>query len=211
MVKQQSHWFIPRLIDRRIAVAVVDSAIYLLHELRQRDSGVRKQLRDEIAKLTRDLTTSVEQRDKIQRLKDRLLNDAEVRAWLSRAWDDLAQGLTQELSDPQSKVRSTLYSGILSLAHSMREDPLIRTRIEAGIEALVIEMIQWRGEIGSLIAGVVKSWDARTVSDQLELVLGSDLQYIRMNGTLVGALVGCAIFVLSDTSWYEPWLRDWLR
>jgi uncharacterized membrane-anchored protein YjiN (DUF445 family) len=53
------------------------------------------------------------------------------------------------------------------------------------------------GEIGLLIAEVVRNWDARTVSDRLELVLGSDLQYIRINGTIVGAFVGCAIYLLS--------------
>ena len=79
----------------------------------------------------------------------------------------------------------------------MREDPFIRARIDAIIERLVIQLLQWRSEIGLLIAEVVRNWDARTVSDRLELVLGSDLQYIRINGTIVGALVGCAIYLLS--------------
>ena len=209
MVEQHSRWWIPKTIDRHIAAKIVDGVIDLLHHLRQRDSEIRKQFRDHVAKLVEDLTTSAEQRDKIQRLKDRLLNDAEVRAWAARARDDLAQQLMQELADPQSKARSTLHSAIVSLAHSMREDPFIRARIDAGIEALAMTLIQWRGQIGSLIAGVVKSWDARTVSDRLELVLGSDLQYIRINGTIVGALVGCGIYLLSDASRYESWLRDW--
>ena len=211
MVEQHSRWWIPKTIDRHIAAKIVDGVIDLLHHLRQGDSEIRKQFRDHVAKLVEDLTTSAEQRDKIQRLKDRLLNDAEVRAWAARARDDLAQQLMQELADPQSKARSTLHSAIVSLAHSMREDPFIRARIDAGIEALAMTLIQWRGQIGSLIAGVVKSWDARTVSDRLELVLGSDLQYIRINGTIVGALVGCGIYLLSDASRYESWLRDWLR
>jgi uncharacterized membrane-anchored protein YjiN (DUF445 family) len=79
----------------------------------------------------------------------------------------------------------------------MREDTFIRTRIDAIIERLVIQLFQWRSEIGLLIAEVVRNWDARTVSDRLELVLGSDLQYIRINGTIVGALVGCVIYLLS--------------
>jgi uncharacterized membrane-anchored protein YjiN (DUF445 family) len=79
----------------------------------------------------------------------------------------------------------------------MREDKSIRTRIDAIIERLVIQLLQWHSEIGLLIAEVVRNWDARTVSDRLELVLGSDLQYIRINGTIVGALVGCVIYLLS--------------
>ena len=70
-VKEKSFWWVPRTIDRRVAAKVVDSAIDLLQQLRQRDSEVRKQLGDEIAKLTKDLTTSAEQREKIQRLKER--------------------------------------------------------------------------------------------------------------------------------------------
>jgi uncharacterized membrane-anchored protein YjiN (DUF445 family) len=85
----------------------------------------------------------------------------------------------------------------LAVAQSMQEDTFIHTRIEAVIERLVTQLFQWRGEIGSLIAEVVRNWDARTVSDRLELVLGSDLQYVRINGTIVGALVGCAIYLLS--------------
>jgi uncharacterized membrane-anchored protein YjiN (DUF445 family) len=79
----------------------------------------------------------------------------------------------------------------------MRDDEFIRARIDTLIEHLMAQLFQWRGEIGLLIAEVVRNWDARTVSDRLELVLGSDLQYIRINGTIVGALVGCAIYLLS--------------
>jgi len=197
MVEQRSHWWIPRTIDRRIAAAIVDGAIDVLHRLRQRDSEVRVQFRTAVAGLVDDLMTSTEQHEKIQRLKNLLLDDPEVAAWLASAWDRLSHRLMQELSDPRSNARSTIHSVVLALAHSMREDAFIRTRMDAVIERLVVKLFQWRGEIGLLIAEVVRNWDARTVSDRLELVLGSDLQYIRINGTIVGAFVGCAIYLLS--------------
>jgi uncharacterized membrane-anchored protein YjiN (DUF445 family) len=197
MVEQRSRWWIPKPIDRRIAAAIVDGTIDVLHRLRQRDSEVRVQLRTAAASLIDDLMRSTDQRDKIQRLKNLLLDDPEVGAWITSAWDRLSHRLMQELSDPRSKARATIHSAVLALAQSMREDAFIRTRIEAVIERLVTQLFQWRGEIGLLIAEVVRNWDARTVSDRLELVLGSDLQYIRINGTIVGALVGCAIYLLS--------------
>ena len=197
MVEQRSHWWIPRTIDRRIAAAIVDGAIDVLHRLRQRDSEVRVQFRTAVAGLVDDLMMSTEQHEKIQRLKNLLLDDPEVAAWLASAWDRLSHRLMQELSNPRSNARSTIHSAVLALAHSMREDAFIRTRMDAVIERLVVKLFQWRGEIGLLIAEVVRNWDARTVSDRLELVLGSDLQYIRINGTIVGAFVGCAIYLLS--------------
>ncbi len=197
MVEQRSHWWIPRTIDRRIAAAIVDGAIDVLHRLRQRDSEVRVQFRTAVAGLVDDLMTSTEQYEKIQRLKNLLLDDPEVAAWLASAWDRLSHRLIQELSDPRSNARSTIHYAVLALAHSMREDAFIRTRMDAVIERLVVKLFQWRGEIGLLIAEVVRNWDARTVSNRLELILGSDLQYIRINGTIVGAFVGCAIYLLS--------------
>jgi uncharacterized membrane-anchored protein YjiN (DUF445 family) len=140
---------------------------------------------------------STEQRDRVQRLKNLVLDDAEVRAWIASAWDGLAHRLIQEMSNSGSNLRSTIHSAVLAVADSLREDVFIRTRIEAVIENLATQLLQWRGEIGLLIAEVVRNWDARTVSDRLELVLGSDLQYIRINGTIVGAFVGCAIYLLS--------------
>jgi uncharacterized membrane-anchored protein YjiN (DUF445 family) len=197
MVEQRSRWWIPKTIDRRIAAAIVDGTIDVLHRLRQRDSEVRVQLRTALASLVEDLMSSNDQRDKIQLLKNTLLDDPEVRAWITSAWDRLSHRLMQELSDPRSNVREAIHSVVLALAQSMQEDAFIHTRMEAVIERLLTQLFQWRGEIGLLIAEVVRSWDARTVSDRLELVLGSDLQYIRINGTIVGALVGCAIYLLS--------------
>ena len=197
MVDQRSRWWIPRTINRRIAIAIVEGTIDLLHRLRQRDSEARVQFRAAVASLANELTTSTEIRGKVQRLKNQVLDDAVVKAWITSVWDQLAHRLVQELSDPRSNARSTIQSGVLALAHSMREDTFIRTRIDAIIEHLVMQLLQWHSEIGLLIAEVVRNWDARTVSDRLELVLGSDLQYVRINGTIVGALVGCVIYLLS--------------
>ncbi len=200
IVEQRSRWWVPKTINRRIAATIVDGTIDLLHRLRQRDSEVRVQFRAAVASLAHDLMASTEQRGKVQRLKNLLLDDVEVRAWIVSAWDELSHRLKQELSDPRSNVRSTIHSAVLALAHSIQGDTVIRARIDTVIERLATQLFQWRGEIGLLIAEVVRNWDAQTVSDRLELVLGSDLQYIRINGTIVGALVGCAIYLLSMVS-----------
>jgi uncharacterized membrane-anchored protein YjiN (DUF445 family) len=185
------------MIDRRIATAIVEAALDILHQLRQSNSELRIQLRDAISKMADEFITSNEQRNKLHRMKDLILDDAEVRAWIASSWDALSQGLINGLSDSDSTTRSTLQSAVLAVARSLREDTFMRTRIDATIKYLATELVQWRGEIGSMISDVVRNWDARTVSDRLEMVLGSDLQYIRINGTIVGGLVGCAIYLLS--------------
>jgi uncharacterized membrane-anchored protein YjiN (DUF445 family) len=73
----------------------------------------------------------------------------------------------------------------------------MRRRIDDTIEHAALAIVPWRGEIARLIADVVRSWDARTVAQRLELAMGSDLQYIRMNGTLIGALAGALLFLIA--------------
>ena len=204
MVEQRSRWWIPKMIDRRIAAAIVDGTIDLLRRLQQRDSEDRLRFRAALAGIANDLMTSAEPSDKFKRLKNLLFDDTEVKAWIASAWNDLSHGLMQELSDPQSNARAAVHSAILAIAQSMQEDAFIRTRIDALLEQFATLLFQWRGEIGLLIAEVVRSWDARTMSDRLELVLGSDLQYIRINGTIVGALVGCAIHLLFGCHRLDP-------
>ncbi|MFZ2077130.1 MAG: DUF445 domain-containing protein [Xanthobacteraceae bacterium] len=156
MVEQRSHWWIPKTIDRRIAAAIVDGTIDVLHRLRQRGSEVRVQLRTAVASVVDDLMRSTDQQGKIQRLKNLLLDDPEVGAWIASAWDRLSHRLMQELSDPRSNARATIHSAVLAVAQSMQEDTFIHTRIEAVIERLVTQLFQWRGEIGLLIAEVVR-------------------------------------------------------
>jgi uncharacterized membrane-anchored protein YjiN (DUF445 family) len=71
----------------------------------------------------------------------------------------------------------------------------MQQHIDDLVERIAHSLIGWRTEIGAFIAEVVRNWDSRTLVERLELVVGSDLQYIRMNGTLVGACVGCLIFL----------------
>ena len=73
----------------------------------------------------------------------------------------------------------------------------MQARLDGLIEHGALAIVPWRGQLGALIAEVVRGWDARTVTRRLELAIGSDLQYIRMNGTLVGACVGCALYLIS--------------
>ena len=83
-----------------------------------------------------------------------------------------------------------------TLGQTLARDLEMQARLDATIEHAALAVVPWRGQIGALITEVVQGWDARTVTRRLELAIGSDLQYIRMNGTLVGACVGCALFLV---------------
>ena len=73
----------------------------------------------------------------------------------------------------------------------------MRERLDATFEAVLAEALPWRGELIRFVAEVVRKWEPGGFSDRIELAVGADLQYIRMNGTIVGGLVGGGLFLLS--------------
>jgi len=102
-----------------------------------------------------------------------------------------------DLDAPASRTRAAIEAGLLSFGRTLAADPATQQRIHAGLEHVALAVVPWRGQIAALISEVVRSWDAATVAERLELAMGSDLQYIRMNGTLVGACVGCLLFLIA--------------
>ena len=75
----------------------------------------------------------------------------------------------------------------------------MRRRFNRLVEALAIRVVPWRDQLSRLIVDVVRQWDTKSFTERLELVVGRDLQYIRISGTLVGALAGCLLYLLSTS------------
>jgi len=197
MVEERSRWWVPRAIDRRIAEQIIGGIEDLLAELRDPASAARLEFRAGVEGLARDFVQSPEWRRRIAEMKERLLEQSEVQAWLAAIWDDVRRIVIDDLASPASRTREAMAAGLASLGRTLAADPAMQQRLHAGLEHVALSVVPWRGQIAALIADVVRSWDADTVARRLELAMGSDLQYIRMNGTLVGACVGCLLFLLA--------------
>jgi uncharacterized membrane-anchored protein YjiN (DUF445 family) len=197
LVSERSRWWVPKAIDRRIARALVDGIMELLDALRRPESESRAKFREVLAATVNELLNSTEQREKINTAMKRLLAHSEAQAWMRSVWDEICRTTLDDLAQPSSRLRAVLERPISIVAQALATDAVMQRHIDEVVEHLAHSAIAWRGEIGSFVAEVVRSWDTRTLSDRLELVVGSDLQYIRMNGTIVGALAGCVIFTLA--------------
>jgi uncharacterized membrane-anchored protein YjiN (DUF445 family) len=198
LVRERSRWWIPKAIDRRVAAAIVSGVIDLLQGLAKPESDVRLKFRDALATLIDELLNSPEQREQLNASKNRILNHPDVQAWIASIWSELSQTLLDDLAQPSSKLRSALEQGLHLVGRTLAADRVMQHHIDEALERLAAYLITWRGEIGGFIAEVVRSWDTTTLTDRLELVVGSDLQYIRMNGTVVGACAGCLIFLVTS-------------
>jgi len=198
LVRERTPWWVPRTIDRRIAAAVVDGLIDLLVDLRDPQSDARLKFKTALTHLVDDLLHSPEHRAAINASKHRILEHPDFQAWLAAIWRVLSRTVVDDLAQPQSKTRQALERVTLALGSTLSSDAAMQAQIEGLLERVAIYLVSWRSEIGLFITEVVKRWDAEVLTERLELVVGSDLQYIRMNGTIVGAIAGCLIFLVSQ-------------
>jgi uncharacterized membrane-anchored protein YjiN (DUF445 family) len=121
----------------------------------------------------------------------------EVKAWLDSVWGDTKRVLLADLASPQSRIDQALGAVICSLCHHLRADTAMRKRVNRTIEAMALEVVPWRTGLAQFLIEVVRQWDTSSFTNRIELVVGRDLQYIRITGTLVGGLVGCLLYLVS--------------
>ena len=161
------------------------------------DDEARHQFEEWIGGLPDRLETSPELRERGERVKRDVLDSAALRDWSSSLWKQAKDTLRTQAADPESELRrrlgSALAAGGRRLGSDRRlQDSLARV-IESGARALAD---QFRDELAGLVTGTIQRWDAAETSSQLELLLGRDLQFIRINGTVVGAGVGLALHAI---------------
>jgi uncharacterized membrane-anchored protein YjiN (DUF445 family) len=207
IVAAKSAWWVPRTVDRHVAEKLTDGIIDLLRDLGDRQHPVRRRFDAVVADLNTRLEHDPELAARISAWRDRLLDDERVEAYLQRFVTELERRTRSDLARTDSPLISALCQAIVSFGHALERDQAMCARLDerliAGARSLVIP---WRRQIGRFITDVVRGWDSDTIADRLERSVGRDLQYIRVNGTLVGAIVGCLLYLLSEVAFRAPLL-----
>jgi uncharacterized membrane-anchored protein YjiN (DUF445 family) len=194
---QRRRWWIPKAINRQIARAIIGGVKELLSKLREPGTPARRNLLREIERLAEQLRTSPVYRARVEEAKLRLLEDAEVKAWLGSVWGDIKRLLLADFASPQSRMDHALGAVIRSLGRHLGANTAMRKRVNRTMEAMALEIVPWRAGLAQFLIEIVRQWDTSSFTNRIELVVGSDLQYIRINGTLVGGLVGCLLYLVS--------------
>jgi uncharacterized membrane-anchored protein YjiN (DUF445 family) len=178
----------------------------LYNRLRQRlvtmaadpDDEARRQFEEWIGGLPSRLETSPELRERGERLKRDLLGSTELRDWSSSLWRKAKDALRTQAADPESELRRQLAAALVAAGQRLGSDPRLQEGLERVVESGARALAdQFHDELADLVTGTIERWDAAETSSQLELLLGPDLQYIRINGTVVGAGVGLALHAIA--------------
>lgn len=190
-------WWIPAAVNKRIARAIVMGLSEALNELQSVDSAMRRRALGAITDLADELATSPDYRAKVEAAKRELLDRPEVQQWLGTVWDEVRHALIDDVAADPTRARDGLVGILTSAGRSLLADDGMRMRLNATLEHAVLGIVPWRRELARFIAEVVRRWDERVLVQRMELALGADLQYVRFTGTLVGAAIGCALYLLA--------------
>jgi uncharacterized membrane-anchored protein YjiN (DUF445 family) len=118
---------------------------------------------------------------------------------LASLWGELKRTTTAAAADPTSELRVRMQRSLQQLGRRLLAEPEMRAKVDDWVSRAVGHLVDnYRGEVANLISSTVERWDADATSERMELQVGRDLQFIRINGTVVGGIAGLAIYVLSS-------------
>lgn len=182
-------------LDERLANGVLDGTYRLLAEaIVQPDHPLRAKIDDVLAKLADDLRHDPAMRLKVERAKVELLENPAMAAWLDAMWERTRAALLRAFRHPDKTLAGSLGDSLGQLGRALGEDPHLQLLVNRFARRTLVGVASRYGsEIVRLVSETVKRWDAGTVADRIEGAVGRDLQFIRINGTVVGGLVGMAI------------------
>jgi uncharacterized membrane-anchored protein YjiN (DUF445 family) len=196
----ESPWWVPEPIDDRIFEKIYSAVGRFLGEVgSDPDHQVRHSIDARVAAFAERLKTDPELLAKGEAYKDELLDHPEVRAWLESLWIGIKRGLMAAAGDGGSELRVRLTSNLQQLGERIQTEPELQRKIDRWVERSVGYVVDhYRSEVSDLIASTVERWDGKSTAEKMELQVGRDLQFIRINGTIVGGLAGVLIHFLGQ-------------
>ena len=196
----ESPWWVPEPIDDRIFDKIYSAVMTFLREV---DSNPDHHIKKDIDFRSREFAERLRSDERMieqgEQLKQELLDHPEFQAWTKDLWSSLQRGFGDATRQADSDVRRRITDAVVTLADRLVEDEALQGKVDAWLESIVVYLAEaGRGEIGALIANTVEGWDPNDTADRIELQVGRDLQFIRINGTIVGGLAGFVIHAISE-------------
>jgi uncharacterized membrane-anchored protein YjiN (DUF445 family) len=185
--------------DAYLLRKVVSATAAILKEVREDpEHALRAEFDRFVEEFVRKLRSSPEYREKLDAIKQELLARAELREILVEGWEKFIAWLRADVEHEQGMIRSGFETFLDDFGRRLQHDPDLRERFNRWLARAAGSMSErYKHEVAAFVAAQVKSWDTRHAVRTIELAIGRDLQYIRINGALVGGLLGLAIFTVT--------------
>ncbi|MGO3153658.1 MAG: DUF445 domain-containing protein [Galactobacter sp.] len=200
LVEDRSPTWLPRAVDRLIGERLHKELVgFLRAVVSDPHHAARRGIDEWLSSLAQGMQHDPATIATVEEFKRSLIEDPRLRQVALDTWGRLKDALSEVAENPDSALRVSFVQGIRDLGVRVAEDPALTGKIDGWLRAAALHVAQgYRHQAASLITDTIASWDAAEASDRIEVLVGRDLQFIRLNGTVVGALAGTAIFTLAQ-------------
>jgi uncharacterized membrane-anchored protein YjiN (DUF445 family) len=198
-VRAETPWWVPPVLDDKIYQKIIDAVERLLRDMvMDANHPLRTAFDDAIRDFIERLQHSPDVIARAEAMKDEWLADASVSELSRRLWEGIRQAVVSYATKTDSVTPGPLDKGLSEFGAALLSNPALLAEIDDLLVDLTGTVVEkYRTEIGDLIAQTVASWDPEATSRRFELAVGRDLQFVRINGTLVGGLVGLLIYTIT--------------
>jgi uncharacterized membrane-anchored protein YjiN (DUF445 family) len=199
IVLERAPAWTPNWVDHRVAQRAYTEAVRFVADVRaDPDHRVRKALDDLLSGFGNDLQHDPETMARADAFRERMLEHPDVRGAVAQLWTTVRRVLEEAVDDPGSDLRLRTADGLVSLGRRLVDDVQLQGVVDRYVEDAVGYVVtSYRDEVVTVISETVQRWDAAEASRRIELHVGRDLQFIRINGTVVGGLAGLLIHTVT--------------
>ncbi|MEP9379999.1 DUF445 domain-containing protein [Aquabacter sp. CN5-332] len=195
--------WLPGWVDNKLADAFIAEVLRELEAARAQDHPWRRRFQQEISHWISLLSSDEEMPERMERIKSEVLSSSVVDGYVDWLGNEMEERLRADIAKPDGLFAARVEDGVVALAAWLEAEPHMRETLNRGLRQWVVDaLVPNRAEVGRFITETVERWDTQTLVEKIETQVGKDLQYIRVNGTLVGGLIGLAIFTVSR--WLAP-------
>jgi uncharacterized membrane-anchored protein YjiN (DUF445 family) len=201
VVAGQAPGWSPRFVDDLVAARIYDEIMRVATAVRdQPDHEIRGTFDRLLVNLATDLQHDQTTIHRVERARDGLITHPETAALLDHLWTSARRSLVDLVEDPDGGLRTQATEQLQRLAAALQDDPELAGKVNRWVSDAVVHVVTtYRGDVTAVISETVRGWDAEDTAQRIELHTGRDLQFIRVNGFVVGALVGVLIHALTTT------------
>ncbi len=197
-VHDHSPSWMPRAIDEKFFERLMNGIQSILDDMTDENGEWRARFQTAIEELIDELEHSPEYEEKLRTLLANGLHHPLFREYVGGVWADVRARLLTAGTSPQSRLVARAQDALQVFAAALEQNPAIRAKLNDWLRGFAIEaIVERRSLIVAVVQRVIDKWDAETISDKLEQQVGSDLQFIRISGTLVGGVVGLVLYCVS--------------
>ncbi|WP_373708100.1 DUF445 domain-containing protein [Kaistella sp.] len=199
-VKSESYFLIPKFVDDGIADKITSGLSKYFEEVElDENHSLRTEITQKLYSFSKEIQTDEKWVEEFKAIKNDFLKEEKIQQYSQDIWLSIKKSLSSELEEEQSALKNYLRKNLAELSENLKTDEVFQHKIDHWVRATAYKYIlKNTHQFGALISSTVGNWEGKELSAKMELEVGKDLQFIRVNGTLVGGLVGLIIYTVSN-------------